>query len=540
MKISLTFNVLVAAIMGATMVQGGGLRARTKEGGGLRARTKEGGEQKVMAKSNARVLIPFQTGHMIGDGVNVMTGRSRFATFDFVDTDRTDQFRQLFHYLSTTTSSEMRDAANTLISAEAAGFGATMSGSMNWITSRGISSEAINLIMGTTITSHTEIINTRTIESVDESLLNNLRTMKQEGRLQDFVAMYGTHYISGMQYGGSAYSRISITTQSREDREQIASNVTAAFKAASFSGSAAFKQEIENVQKTMQVTVTADSFIEGTPSPGLQSTDLDKVRAAIEQFGTEINNRERTPMPLFAICSEWETIREVREILGEESLLPFVPSSTINAISTSFASLQFSAGLATSLRSPRHPQWLDRPRWILESRDVQVTEIHNQVVADTSRIAALSYADLAYLDPSSLSFARDFLQFPIYEDGLNTIADGNMHIQWRFVPTTEVNYNGPLQGRTLIPYEILQNVDGTPVVLFRGTSVANNQNTPFAIVGQFRSVESGGPQLRIGISFNNQMPRNTWGEFLDSRGQESRMAWGESRDYASNAFASYI
>jgi len=541
---SAAISICLFAILGKSVAQAASLRGNQDQEGessDLAETSQKGGSGDLAEtnKSNAKLLIPFQTGHKIGDGVDVMTGRSRYATFDYVKTDRLDQFQQQMHFLTTSSTEEMKTSTETLIKAEASAFGATVSGSMNWIANTDVSAEAINLIMGSTVKAYTETIDARTIGGVDESLLADLRLMKKERRLQDFVAKYGTHYISGMQFGGSVYSRISITTETRTDKEEIKRDVQASFKAVSFSGSAQFKQELKKVQSTKNVKITSSSYLEGTPLPGLGSSDIDHVLKALDNFGKEIDERERNSMPLYVICDEWETIREIRDILGEETLLPFVQASTIRAITQAHTSLEYASQLAMNVKSGRHPMWKDMPSWIVDSKDTQVDETFSKIRGDLARIEDLSYAELAKLNPASPKFVKDFLQAPAYEKALDVFADGNMYFDWRFTPAAEVKYAGPTSGRTLAPWKMLHSGYYGVVITKSELKYSSGRIVPFVLVAESRRR---GPEqdvmFRVAVSFDSER-LTAFGEFLDNDYDESVVEFGHD-DISSYGYISYI
>ena len=136
---------------------------------------------------------------------------------------------------------------------------------MEWIEQSDYSSESVNLITGTTITAYIETINARSIDSVDDTLLSDLKRFRDEDNLPGFVEKYGTHYISAMEYGGSALSRIHIKGKTREVKTEFEGSLTAAYKSAGVSGPAKFAEDISRLEKRSDITVTSDYYLKGSP-----------------------------------------------------------------------------------------------------------------------------------------------------------------------------------------------------------------------------------------------------------------------------------
>lgn len=201
--------------------------------------------------------------------------------------------------------------------------------------------------MGSTIATNAETINQRTITDIDQLMLAGLKWMKDEGRLQDFTAQYGTHYISGLRYGGGVYSRFTLTAASREVKESIKESLAAKFKRSGME----LKEELDRLQAEGKVTrVASEYFLQGAPLRGLVSPDVDEVKATIDRFSEEMRDSGRPSFPMYAICDEWENLKDVRDILDDKKVLPFVPSDTVLAISTAYPTLLYTNTFLPSLR----------------------------------------------------------------------------------------------------------------------------------------------------------------------------------------------
>jgi hypothetical protein len=363
------------------------------------------------------LVIPFNMNMVLGAGVDAMTGRVVQQVVKTNGGERLEHYVERRNHLSASTLRETEDTVKSMIEAEGGAYGITAGPSVEWATSRKRSTEEINLIAGTVIHSHTMNLRNSNIQGLERDFLQDLRACKAiesetERRVcyQSFTRKWGTHYVAGIGYGGSAYSRIRVTTKTRQDKESIATGLTASFKEAQTSVEAKgkFKTTLESARMNQQATIEGDYIMAGSRVDGMGSHDLEQVMIALDKFGNEIRNGNRPPLSLYAMLNEWEKIPDVRRILGDETLLPPVDIETINELTKSYRLLGFAYD--TTVNMFDNDQWKRNiPSWSLSPRISNANDLASKILADRKKIRSLSYADLQGLDPHSPEFREEFM-----------------------------------------------------------------------------------------------------------------------------------
>jgi hypothetical protein len=381
-----------------------------------------------------------------------------------------------------------------------------VSASMEFILDSKSTSHDLSFITSTTVEAYIETIDARSINNVDDTLLSDLVRFRDEDNLHGFVQKYGTHYISGMKYGGSAQSRLTISATSQKVKEEFAGSLTAAYKSVGSSGSAKYKEELSRVMERSDTRTESSYYLEGHPLPGMKSTDIDVVLAALDQFGKEIDNRhnDRNPYPLSVICDEWETIREIRDILGDKTLLPHVADGAINAITSEYGALSWASDAAYVLK--RSTIWNQTPNYIQESFRKQNGEYIGSVQSDMKRIRDLSFADLSVLEPNSTEFDELFGQASVYEKKINELSDGQLRVKWSFITAPEIEYNGPLNGSVAVNFD--KTISGEPDGYGYGeifSATIGGDDTPFSVEAIIKRWELGASYNYLGTTGNSKL-----------------------------------
>jgi hypothetical protein len=363
------------------------------------------------------LVIPFNKNIFLGAGVDAMTGKVVQQVVNNDGGERLEHFLEFRNHLSASTLRETEDTVKAIIEAEGGAYGITAGPSVEWATSRKRSTEEINLIAGTAIHSHTMNLRNSNIQGLESDFLQDLRSCKArefetERRVcyQSFSRKWGTHYVAGIGYGGCAYSRIRVTTKSRQDKESITTGLTASFKEAQTNGEAKgkFKTTLESARTNQQATIEGDYIMAGTRVDGMGAQDLEQVMIALDKFGNEIRYGNRPPLSLYAMLKEWEQIPEVRRIMGDETILPPVDIEIINELTKSYRLLGFAYD--TTVNMFDNDQWKRNiPSWSLRPQISKAKELASKILADKKKIRSLSYADLQGLDPHSPAFREEFM-----------------------------------------------------------------------------------------------------------------------------------
>jgi hypothetical protein len=189
----------------------------TRAQGGLRKTTQPDGRvlEDFDESKRSDLKLPFFKGYSIGRGVNVVTGKAGDVAFTVKATTQQKEGEYTYSSLTTTSVKETEDAVEFIASAEGGGYGFTAGPAISWANSKQQKTETVCLIAAVTATSKYEFAHVQDIENFYPEFFTELKDCKAQpdvaGRrlcFNDFTNKYGTHYISGIQHGGNAFSRI--------------------------------------------------------------------------------------------------------------------------------------------------------------------------------------------------------------------------------------------------------------------------------------------------------------------------------------------
>jgi hypothetical protein len=441
----------------------------------LRGQSSDALAEDSLLKHSTTLVMPYQDTFRIGKGINVINGGLKYDVFDSYDLKLKPIQSQDTVYLSTSSSQEMKETTKKVAEASGGAFGVTVSGSLKWITESDSSSTAVNLIANTNVEAYIESIDNRSISGVDKTLLSDLSRFLDNNNLQGFIDKYGTHYISGMKYGGSANSRISIKFNSESTKNKFAGELSAAFKSIGYSSSAKYKEELSKVTSRSDTTHEVTAYVKGAFIPELTSMDIDEVLVGFKKFGEAVYNGDDNPYPLSVECSQWETIKEVRDILGDTKLLPDVDIRVIPAITNEYNGLKWALSAVETLE--KSDVWDKTPSHIQESKNIQIGEYYVSILTDMKHIEDSSFSDLAVLDPITPEYRERYGtngHSSIYQARIDELFGRNLQVNWSFEKGQDVEYAGPSNGRVTVEGYMVRPLSGLGLIfkaLYEGTPI---------------------------------------------------------------------
>ncbi|KAL3907221.1 MAG: hypothetical protein SGILL_008959, partial [Bacillariaceae sp.] len=384
-------------------------------------------------QSDSALSIPFQDGLFLGIGVDAMTGRRKREILKVEgEPVREGKYDEKRHHMSTSTLKETEKTIKTIANAEGKAYGIAAGSSIDFVTSQSRGLTEISLIAGSTINSYLLSLRNDQIKGVLGTVLRELRGCKKISLQPDrracydtFVAKYGTHYVAEIGYGGSAYSRIKVVTKSRHDKEKIAFDLTASFKEAQLNATAKgeFKQEIENAKKEVGATVEGDFIMKGARVNGMGSQDLTKVSEALDRFGEQIEDGDRTAYPLYARLNEWESVPVIGKIMGDETLLGKIEPETMKDLTESYRMLDFVHETTRTMFN--NDQWRKNiPSWSLDPQIEKADGLASRAMQTKLDIRSLKYTDLEGMNPESQEFKDKFMVAYKLKDEMDAMYEG--------------------------------------------------------------------------------------------------------------------
>ena len=369
------------------------------------------------ALSGAWLSLPYMKDYTLGRGVNALTGKPGYEHWEFSKTDRQGAYELHYSSLSTVSLEETERAIDFAAKAEGGGYGVSLGPGIEFTTSKKQSTESVSFIAAISVKSFYERVRASNAINPDPRFLDDLRACKsitddteRRSCFNRFTDNYGTHYISGIQYGGNVFSRVTIETTSKETTDKIAVELSGGFKSikSPVNGGGKFKAGLARAERMKDVKISQDYYVRGKTDARFGSSDIDVVLKAISEFGENLQNKTRAGVPLYVVLEEWENIPAVKAVMGDEKIVERVDPETIEALGKAYGTLTSLYKKTITMFEGTHWQ-KNVPKALVDGQLGKRNELASVIYKERSEMKNLTISELAKMIPTSDEFRKKYL-----------------------------------------------------------------------------------------------------------------------------------